>query len=197
MKKLLAPVNQFVSRYPAILAAYFIYGYYFISTMDFYIAFKHGHLAVKESMSFMALVAAVVSHFDTVFWMWLLSWTLILVIELRDKLHRHEVENMEHQKTIQLRETQLRTMHEVVMTLKHQINNPLAIILGYIRLAQKTTADPDITKKLSEIEIAAQRINTTMKELSLSKIYETAESPVGNLVQVSKPPTPAVPEKQS
>lgn len=188
---------RFVTRYPAILAAYFIYGYYFISTMDFYIAFKHSHLDGKESMSLGALAALVASHFDTVLWMWLLAWVLIWVIELRDKLHRHEVENFGHQKTIQLRETQLRTMHEVVMTLKHQINNPLAIILGYIRLIQKTTSDPDIIKKLSEIETAAQRINTTMKELSLTKIYETIESPVGNLVQIPETPPPVVPEKKS
>jgi signal transduction histidine kinase len=197
VKKLLTPVSRFISRYPAILAAYFIYGYYFISTMDFYIAFKHGQLDVKGSMSFFAIVVAVASHFDTVLWMWLLSWVLIWVIELRDKLHQHEIENLEHQKTILLRETQLRTMHEVVMTLKHQINNPLAIILGYIRLTQKATSDTDIIKKLSEIEIAAQRINTTMKELTLSKIYETTESPVGNLVQVSDTPPPVVPDKNS
>ena len=165
--------------------------------MDFYIAFKHGHLGVNGSMSFMVLLGAVASHFDTVLWMWLLSWALIWAMELREKLHQHEVENLEHQKTIQVRETQLRTMREVVMTLKHQINNPLAIILGYVRLTQKATSDPDITKKLSEIEIAAQRINTTMKELSLSKVYETTESPVGNLVQIPETPPPAVPEKQS
>ena len=165
--------------------------------MDFYIAFKHGQLGVNGSMSFMVLLSTVASHFDTVLWMWLLSWALIWAIELREKLHRHEVENMEHQKTIQLRETQLRTMHEVVMTLKHQINTPLAIILGYIRLTLKATSDPDLTKKLSEIEIAAQRINTAMKELSLSKVYETTESPVGNLVQIPETPPPAVPEKQS
>jgi hypothetical protein len=35
---------------------------------------------------------------------------------------------------------------------------------------------------LSEIEIAAQRINTTMKEFSLVRVYKTMDSPVGDLV---------------
>ncbi|MCX6138029.1 MAG: hypothetical protein NTV54_11100 [Ignavibacteriales bacterium] len=199
MKKLFAPALRFVSRYPAILAAYFIYGYYFVSTMDFYIAFKQHHLNMNESVSILGVLSVVLSHFDTVLWMWVLSWVLIWVIELREKLHHHEIENLEQQKTIQLRETQLRTMHEVVMTLKHQINNPLAIILGYIRLTQKATSDPEITKKMTEIEKAAQRINTTMKELSLSKVYETTDSPVGNLIQMPEVPATAVvtPPKQS
>ena len=67
-------------------------------------------------------------------------------------------------------------------TLKHRINNPLAIILGYVRLARKKSTDDDISKKLSEIEIAAQRINTTMKEFSLVRVYQTMDSPVGDLV---------------
>jgi signal transduction histidine kinase len=184
MKKVFAAITRFVSRYPAILAAYFIYGYYFISTMDFYIAFKHKHMDTSE----------ILSHFDTVLWMWFLAWTLVLVIQLRDKLHHREKEGLENLKTIQLRETQLRTLHEVIMTLKHEINNPLAIILGYVRLTQKATTDPDIIKKLSEIEIAAQRINTALKEFSVVKIYETTDSPVGNLVQLPSQKDPA-PEK--
>jgi len=174
VKKFISYLKDFVSRYPAIIASYFIYGYYFVSTMDFYIKFKRKHFGTSEALS----------HFDTLIWMWILAWALVRVMELRERLHKKETENLAQQHTIQLKETQLRTLHEVVMTLKHQINNPLAIILGYVRMAQKKSSDPEISTKLNEIEIAAQRINTAMKEFSLVRVYEVEESPVGNLVQL-------------
>jgi signal transduction histidine kinase len=155
-----------------VLASYFIYGYYFISTLDFYVAFKKKHLGTSETFS----------HFDTLLWMWVLAWALVRVIELRAQLTTKEKENLAHQHTIQIKETQLKTFNDVVTTLKHRINNPLAIILGYVRLAKKKSTDDDISKKLSEIEIAAQRINTTMKEFSLVRVYQTMDSPVGDLV---------------
>jgi signal transduction histidine kinase len=172
MKKIYEFTRDFVTRYPAVLASYFIYGYYFISTLDFYVAFKKKHLGTSETFS----------HFDTLLWMWVLAWALVRVIELREQLTTKEKENLAHQHTIQIKETQLKTFNDVVTTLKHRINNPLAIILGYVRLARKKSTDDDISKKLSEIEIAAQRINTTMKEFSLVRVYQTMDSPVGDLV---------------
>jgi signal transduction histidine kinase len=172
MKKAYIYTRDFVTRYPAVLASYFIYGYYFISTLDFYVAFKKKHLGASETLL----------HFDTLLWMWVLAWALVRVIELREKLSTKEKENLSHQHTIQLKETQLKTLNEVVTTLKHRINNPLAIILGYVRLAKKKSTDEDISKKLSEIEIAAQRINTTLKEFSLVRVYQTMDSAVGDLV---------------
>ena len=177
MKKFYAYTMDFVTRYPAVLASYFIYGYYFISTLDFYVAFKKKHLGASETLS----------HFDTLLWMWVLAWALVRVIELKEKLNYKEKENLAHQHTIQLKETQLQTLNEVVTTLKHRINNPLAIVLGYARLAKKKTNDRDITKKLDEIEVAAQRINATLKEFSLLRIYQTMDSAVGNLVDTDKP----------
>ncbi|MDE3056866.1 MAG: hypothetical protein KGJ59_02775, partial [Bacteroidota bacterium] len=64
VKQLYTAAVKFVSQYPAIIAAYFIYGYYFISTMHFYIRFKQKHFGASE----------VFSHFDTILWMWALAW---------------------------------------------------------------------------------------------------------------------------
>jgi signal transduction histidine kinase len=94
-----------------------------------------------------------------------------------------------------MKETQLRTLNEVVMTLKHQINNPLAIILGYVRLARRKSSDPDITKKLGEIEVAAQRINASIKEFTLVKVYQTTTSAVGNLVVTDNSQEPPAEQK--
>ncbi|MFA6468168.1 MAG: histidine kinase dimerization/phospho-acceptor domain-containing protein [Bacteroidota bacterium] len=175
MKKFYISARDFVLRYPAILASYFIYSYYFISTMDFYIKFKHRHFGTTEALQ----------HFDTLLWMWILAYALVKVIELRERLHRREKEILEHQYNIQLKETQIQTLHEVIMTLKHEINNPLAIILGYTRLLKKSVDDPDALKKILEIEVASQRINHALKEFSAAQVYEVSESPVGNLVELT------------
>ncbi len=175
MKKFFTKVRDFVLRYPAILASYFIYSYYFMSTMDFYIKFKHRHFGATEALR----------HFDTLLWMWILAYALVKVIELREKLHKREKEILEQQHHIQLKETQIQTLHEVIMTLKHEINNPLAIILGYTRLLKKQVAEPEAVKKIEEIEVASQRINHALKEFSAAQVYEVSESPVGNLVELT------------
>ncbi len=175
MKKILNSIRDFVLRYPAILASYFIYGYYFIATMDFYIKFKHRHFDASDALQ----------HFDTLLWMWLLAYGLVKVIELREQLHTREKKIIEHAHDIQLKETQIQTLHEVIMTLKHEINNPLAIILGYARLLKKQVAEPEALKKIEEIEHASQRINHALKEFSAAQIYEVIDSPVGNLVDLA------------
>lgn len=175
MKKIFIAVRDFVLRYPAILASYFIYGYYFISTMDFYIKFKNKHFGTTDALK----------HFDTLLWMWILAYALVKVIDLRERLHRKEREMLEKQHDLELKETQIQTLHEVIMTLKHEINNPLAIILGYTRLLKKQIAEPDAMKKVEEIETASQRINHALKEFSTAQVYEVSESPVGNLIELS------------
>lgn len=175
MNKIMKPIREFILRYPAILASYFIYGYYFISTMEFYIKFKNKHFAATDALR----------HFDTLLWMWLLAYVLVKVIDLREQLHKRERELMEKQHDINLKETQIQTLHEVIMTLKHEINNPLAIILGYIRLLKKGNPDTDAVKKLDEIEVASQRINHALKEFSATEVYEVTASPVGNLAKLT------------
>ena len=175
MKKTYIAVRDFVLRYPAILASYFIYGYYFISTMDFYIKFKDKHFGATDALK----------HFDTLLWMWVLAYALVKVIDLRERLHRKEREMLEKQHDIELKETQIQTLHEVIMTLKHEINNPLAIILGYTRLLKKQVTEQEMMKKVEEIETASQRINHALKEFSTAQVYEVTESPVGNLIELS------------
>lgn len=175
MKKAFQVVSNFILRYPAVLASYFIYGYYFISTMDFYITFKSKHFSTTDALR----------HFDTLLWMWLLSYVLVKVIELRERLYKKETEMLEKQHDLSVRGTQIQTLHEVITTLKHQINNPLAVIMGYTRLLRKQVVDPEASKKINEIEKASQRINLAIKEFSAVQAYEVSESQFGNLVELT------------
>lgn len=173
MKLIYEAVKKFFLKYPAVLAAYFIYSYYFISTMDFYIKFKRKHFSASEALQ----------HFDTLFWMWILAYAMIRVIGLREKLHFKEKEITSHENSLKLQETQITTLHEVIGTLKHEINNPLAIILGYVQLMKKKNLDEDMMKKLNEIETASLRINSALSELAEMKTYQTTSAPVGKMVE--------------
>lgn len=173
MKTFLTSCKNFILRYPAVLAAYFIYGYYFISTLDFYIKFKKKHFGASEALQ----------HFDTLFWMWIFAYIMIKVIEYREKLHQKEKEISDREYSLQLKEVQLTTLHEVLATLKHEINNPLAIIMGYVRLLRKKTFDEDVTKKLNEIEDASQRIHQALADFSEQKTYQVSPMAAGNRVE--------------
>ena len=100
-------------------------------------------------------------------------------------LYKREKELLEQQHNIQLKETKIQTLREVIMTLKHEINNPLAIILGYTRLLKRQVSEPESVKNIEEIEIASQRINHALKEFSAAQVYGVSESPVGNLVELT------------
>ena len=181
----IAWIKSFVTKYPAMIAGIVIYAYYMMSTMNFYVAFKHRHLSTTESLA----------HFDTLLWMWTLAFVLVKVIELRERIHAREHAMEEQHHAIALHETQMQTLRDVTSTLKHEINNPLAIILGYIHLMKRGTP-ADALKHVNDIESAAQRIQTSLKEYSALTTYDTADSPAGKYVKKHPlQPQPAPREK--
>ena len=58
-------------------------------------------------------------------------------------------------------------------------------ILFLPRLLKKQVVEPEAMKKIEEIENASQRINHALKEFSAAQVYETTDSPVGNLVELA------------
>jgi len=172
---ILAMIKHTLLKYPAIIAAYFIYGYYFLSTMQFYIEFKNKNFGGIE----------ILKHFDTLLWMWLLSYVLVRVLELREKLEKQRLEiSIKHLET-EKELTQLKTLKEIINTLHHEVNNPLAVIyLQLTVLKRKSIQYDDIVSNVTEIETASKRINSVITELSKTITYDTKDSPVGNLIDV-------------
>ncbi|MBI4417810.1 MAG: hypothetical protein HY563_03470, partial [Ignavibacteriales bacterium] len=78
----------------------------------------------------------------------------------------------------------LNTMREVIRALQHDINNPLTIILAYLRRAEKAASgSEEILKNLAEIKNGAERIAKSLSDFATAKAYATVESPVGPLAQ--------------
>jgi signal transduction histidine kinase len=172
---LLEPLVKFFARYPAVLSGYIIYLYFFFATLDFYQDVKAkapGH------------IFGYFQNFDALIWMWLLAVALVKIIEYRTKVQEHLRKELEHQQQLELKQTQLNTMHEVIRALQHDINNPLTIILAYLRRAEKAAAgSEEVQKNLTEIKIGAERIAKSLSDFAKARAYATIDSPVGPLAQ--------------
>lgn len=174
-KLLFEPLVNFFAKYPAVLSGYIIYLYLFLATLDFY-------RNVKEKT--ISHFSDYLQNFDALIWMWLLAWALVRVIEYRTQLQEHQRKELEHQQELKLKETQINTMQEVVRALQHDINNPLTIILAYIRRAEKAAADsPAILEALAEAKLGAERIAKSLSDFAKARAYKTIPSPVGPLAQ--------------
>jgi signal transduction histidine kinase len=174
LRRVLKLLSDYFARYPAVLSGYIIYSYYFVTTMSFY---KHMKRASMDRFQ-------IFSEFDGIIWMWLLAFVLVKVIRYRTSLQVEETIRIEREKQIEVQQTQLKTMREVIRTLQHEINNPLAIILGYVNQAEKeATQSPSLMKDLGEIRSGAHRIKKTLLDFSNANQYDTIDSSVGPMAQ--------------
>jgi signal transduction histidine kinase len=172
---LFEPLVNFFTRYPAVLSGYIIYLYLFLATLDFY-------RDVKEKAPHH--ITDYFQNFDALIWMWLLAWALVKVIEYRTRVQTHHKKELEHQQEMKIKQTQLETMHEVIRALQHDINNPLTIILAYLRRAEKAAAkSPEVLENLAEVKSGAERIAKSLSDFAKARAYTTVNSPVGPLAK--------------
>jgi hypothetical protein len=156
--------TEFFARYPAVLSGYIIYCYLFISIMRLFYRVKHQGASFSDAYDI----------FSALPFMWFLAVSLVKVIEYRTKLHQTETQRLAHEKELQLKDTQLKTMHEVVKGLQHQINNPLAIIALLINKTKKSLKDnQDALRNIDSIEQSANSIAHALEDFKRAELYET------------------------
>jgi signal transduction histidine kinase len=155
--------TKFFAQYPAVLSGYIIYSYLFVSILRLFIKVRY----------YGGTLSDVYDIFSALPFMWLLSVSLVKVIDYRSKLHDSETRRMRSEKELHTKITQLETMHEVVLGLQHEVNNPLAIITLSIGQVKKYGLDNPRAPKLAEsINDAVQRITKALKNLSETEHYE-------------------------
>ncbi len=182
LKRTYTVVKDFFIKYPAVLSGYIIYLYFFFATMDFYQNVK------DESHSAIDLF----QNFDALLWMWLLSYALVKIIDYRAKLLQREKEELIRRREIDLKETQLNTLHEVVRALQHDINNPLTIIFAYARKAERSaTENPEMLEFIKEIRGSADRIAKSLTDFSRAQTYQTVTTPFGPITTHGKENVPS------
>jgi len=162
--------KDFCIRYPAVLSGYIIYGYLFLTIMRFFFRARYEGVTTAD----------VVEIFDALPFMWLLALTLVKIIEYRTKLHESQRQRLITEQTVQLKETQVKTLRQVIMTLQHHVNNPLAIILLAVGSAVRSAGkNPAVLKQLDMIRESAQRIDEVLTKLSETEEYDVVTPSVG------------------
>jgi signal transduction histidine kinase len=165
-RNLVTSAKQFATRYPALFSGIIIYSYLLYSIIHFLLKTQSANPTFYDMLD----------TFDALPFMWLLSVALVKIIDVRAQLHESETQRILAQKQIELKQTQLTTLHEVVNSLQHHINNPLAIISLTLSTARRHTKDnPALTKQIDTIEEPTQRIVRSMKEFFESKSYQTEQ----------------------
>jgi signal transduction histidine kinase len=155
--------KNFISRFPALVAGFVIYCYFLITTLDFYEHLKGSNIGIFDY----------VKQFDTLLWMWLLAWVLIKIMNYRRELQHWEKQRFEQEQQLKSKQAQLGAIQEIVKKLQHDLNNPITILLAYLRRAERSAKDsPETLKNLEEAMSAAQRIFDALSEFSKSRIYE-------------------------
>jgi len=172
------------TKFPALLSGLIIYSYLCFNIIRFF--FK-ARLAPPTFYD-------VFETFDALPFMWLFSVAMVKIIEVRAKLHESETERIRAQQQVDLKETQLNTLHEVVKSMQHHINNPLAIISLAVGPARRHAKDnPELAKQLDLIEESTQRIVRTLKTFFTSDSYQTerVDAIVGSIAALpTSPPEP-------
>lgn len=163
--------NFFVQN-PALVSGYIIYSYLFISIIRLFLKVKQSGATLSDAYDI----------FSALPFMWLLAVSLVKVIEFRSLVHIKD-------EVLQIQNTQIRTMHEVVKGLQHQVNNPLAIIsLSIGRIKKIVGSNPIAKTKVENIEIATQQIIAALQKFSEAEQYESQhiDKVVGTIASLPK-----------
>jgi hypothetical protein len=163
---------KFFAQYPAVLSGYIIYSYLFVSIARLFFKAKDYGATISDAYDI----------FSALPFMWLLAVSLVKVIDVQKKLYIRE-------KELEIKNTQLSTMHEVVKGLQHQVNTPLAIISLSIDQAKRAVGDnPAAITKIESIEDATSKITDALQTLSAAEQYnvQVAEPIVGTLMTIPK-----------
>jgi signal transduction histidine kinase len=164
IKNFIEASKQIATRYPAMLSGFIIYSYLLFSIVHY----------LLKTKSLIPTFYDVFDTFDALPFMWFLSVALVKIIDVRGQLYESERHRMSAQKQIELKQTQLNTLHEVVKSLQHHINNPLAIISLTLATSKRQARDnPDLLRQLDAIDESTQRIIRSMKEFFETQSYET------------------------
>ena len=179
LKRAIKPVEDWIVKHPALFAGFVIYSYYLTTALNFFIDFlKRGRIQTLHFWDF-------VSQFDALPVMWILAYTFVRLLNLREKVHEEEKRIVKQQQQLEIQGAQFQTLRAVTLTLMDKINNPVAIILMYLRrLKRKSHLSADARADYDTIRKASERISKALKEASEMEEYRVLETPFGQFLDM-------------
>ena len=158
---------SFANKYPLVIAAILIYGYYLTTSYDVF------HRSTSEKLSFFDFVL----EYDSLCWMWLTAYVFVKLQQVKEK-HFGEQRSMVLMQT-QLEKTAIgsKILSEVTAQLQDTINNPLAVIkLMTEDIRKRFVADPEIIRRIDQIDASIRRVHDAIKDVSLYQSHQLLES---------------------
>jgi signal transduction histidine kinase len=164
---------EVVKKYPGILAALVIYGYYLATTVDLFEKSQTAHLTTLDF----------ILQFDSLFWMWL---TAFVFVKLQKSRESHFVE--ERQRIVmqtQLEKSALANsiLKDITAQLQDTINNPLAIIrMSTEEIRSKFEKHSDVIDRLDQIDASLRRVHNAIKDVAMYEATRILDM-IGDVVQ--------------
>ncbi|GJQ21905.1 MAG: hypothetical protein HBSIN02_22600 [Bacteroidia bacterium] len=174
---LLRKALVFAGRYPVVVAAVAIYGYYLTTTLDF---FEKSHNTKFTFLDF-------ILQFDSLFWMWITAFVFIKLQQSRENQFQEERRRLAMQTHLEKSALASSILKDITAQLQDTINNPLAIIrLSTEEMREKVKKDGDLTRKLDQIDASLRRIHNAIKDVAM---YESTRilDMIGELVKLPDP----------
>ena len=170
--------KSLAERYPIVIAALFMYGYYLASSYDLFIHTEaHG-----EKKSFFDYVL----QYNSLIFMWLAT---LIYVRTRKNI-KSEKETQHEREMERLLDRQMvfhQLMNEVIPLLQDKVNNPLAIIsVTNQEMRRKFISDHDMLHKINRMESAVHRIHSTIRDLESYEARKILEMSVDTFSPVNK-----------
>lgn len=167
-------VKAFIVRYPAVLSGYIIYAYLFLCILRFFILVQAGEASLIRTYE----------TFIAVPFLWLLSFSLVKVIEIRARLHDSETHRQKAQLELDAKHLQLATLRQVVRGLQDKVNNPLSVIaMSADKIEQSLPDHPPVIAAAEDIRHSVHRISEALQTFQASEEYHVSDlgSGIGNI----------------
>ncbi len=161
IKPFLLAVKELFVKYPAILSGCLLYGYLFISIIRLFVKAKRGILLIED----------IYDIFSALLILWLVALSCVKFLEERSKLRQTE-EELARERRRPIEEAHVAPMMQVERTLRHEINNPLAVIAPSVaRLKRATQLDHGLLGEIIDIEYASKKTGTALTDFSRTQVH--------------------------
>lgn len=156
-------VVNWVKRYPVIVIAIAIFGYYLTAAIDLFKKTGKMHITPLDF----------VLQFNSLIWMWIAAFIFLKLQKTKEKFFGEEREKLILQHQVEKSKIASTLLEQITKQLQDTINNPLAIIRMMTEdIRKKFIGEPGVMRRLDEIDVALQRIHHAIKDVAN---YQTAK----------------------
>lgn len=149
-------VNDFVLKHPALFSAVIIYLYYLFTTLDLFKKLREGFVSFSD----------IFTHFDSLLWIWGLSYLFVKLVNLQEQRHKEEKLRLEQIKQYETQLAKLKALKDFTFSLRDLVYNPLAIIMSAsARIERRFPYDNETLKDVRAIEQGCRRIEKLLMEV--------------------------------